>query len=66
MPIDAEKAFRATMSEDMILASDARAADLLREYAWRDIRAALPSDVRSRLDEARGRRLAKTNPPKAL
>jgi hypothetical protein len=54
MAIPAEEVFAATMTPEMIEASDRRAAELSQE--WKAARAELPAEVRDRLDVARDKR----------
>ncbi|WP_259183556.1 hypothetical protein [Rhizobium sp. BK176] len=55
MAIPAEEVFAATMTPEMIAASDRRAAELGQE--WKAARAELPAEVRDRLDVVRQKRI---------
>ncbi|MBY3432781.1 hypothetical protein HFN89_01145 [Rhizobium laguerreae] len=56
MAIPADDVFKATLTPEMIEASDLRAAELGQE--WKAARAELPAEVRDRLDLVRGKRTA--------
>ncbi|MDW9481813.1 hypothetical protein GOB57_24500 [Sinorhizobium meliloti] len=55
MAKDADEVFNATMTPDMLAASDRRAAELTTE--WPTLRGELPAEVRKRLDDTRSSRL---------
>ena len=54
MAINADDVFNATMTPEMLAASDRRAEELKND--WPALRAELPSEVRERLDNARSSR----------
>jgi hypothetical protein len=57
MAISANEVFAATMSQEMIEASDKRTIEILAQEAndnsWKFIRSTLPDDVQARLDAVR-------------
>ena len=55
MAINSDNIFKATMTPEMLAASDRRAEELKSE--WSALRAELPSEARDRLDNARRNRL---------
>ncbi|MCZ7862578.1 hypothetical protein O9X98_14480 [Agrobacterium salinitolerans] len=54
MAINADDVFNATMTQEMLAASDRRADELKNE--WSALRAELPPEVRERLDNTRNSR----------